>query len=196
MKLNSLEQLHRSMQSLGIEMQQFRARTGAAEFDCLFSTRETPFILSLTSRGENPKFFKFEVKPGYRISDYFGEIYSNLVSVLRIDGRSGEKLIPKNFLAQLDLAIPTTATERNIPGAESILKNRHDLEERDKPFFDTWIYWKEEGKPSPSQENLHKTLVVLGSEAHEYSLAMNASSRWSAVPTRRLWNNSIKEIGA
>lgn len=42
MEMTSLRQLHRSMIAIGSDMQQFLVRTGAASFDCLFSTRDTP----------------------------------------------------------------------------------------------------------------------------------------------------------
>jgi hypothetical protein len=189
MKLESLKTLHQSMLSLGLDMQHFQMTAGAAHFDCLFSTREEPFILSLTSRGENPKFFKFDVLPGYWIKDYFGDMYHDLLTVLRIDGRSGEKLIPSSFLAQLDQKIPRIAKKANVPSPDEVLRLRHDVEERDRPYFNTWIYWdKEKGKSSPSEENRSKTLLIMGIEAHQYSVTMNASSKWSATPTGRTWS--------
>lgn len=52
MEMTSLRLLHRSMISIGSDMQQFLVTTGAASFDCLFSTRDTPFVLTLTARGD------------------------------------------------------------------------------------------------------------------------------------------------
>lgn len=189
MKLESLEQLHKSMLSIGVDMQQFQLAAGAGSFDCLFSTREKPFILSLTSRGNNPKFFKFDVLRGYWVKEYFGDIYSDLLAVLRIDGRSGEKLVPKNFLAQIDRLIPKTAQQGRVPGPTDLTRLRHDLEERDKPHFDTWIYWDKQSGKSPTQKNRSKTLLIMGADAHKYSVTMNASSRWSTTPTGRTWKD-------
>nr|WP_282705704.1 hypothetical protein [Pseudomonas syringae] len=73
MEMTSLRLLHRSMLSIGSDMQQFLVRSGAASFDCLFSTRDTPFVLTLTARGKVRGFFRFDVLSGYRIRDYFGE---------------------------------------------------------------------------------------------------------------------------
>jgi hypothetical protein len=185
MKLESLKTLHQSMLSLGLDMQQFQVTAGAAHFDCLFSAREEPFILSLTSRGENPKFFKFDVLRGYWIKDYFGDMYHDLLTVLRIDGRSGEKLIPSSFLAQLDQKIPRIAKKANVPSPDEVIRLRHDVEERDRPYFDTWIYHKQRGT---SPENRNKTLLIMGIEAHQYSVTMNASTKWSATPTGRTWS--------
>lgn len=187
MKMESLRQLHQSMRALGLDMQQFQVRTGAADFDCLFSTRGAPFVLALTSRGLNPRFFRFDVTEGYWIGEYFGDLYGPLVDVLSKDGASGQRLIPRDFLAQLDGAIPRQAKPGRVPQPHVIVQLRADLEEVDRPYFDTWIYWDAPSKRSPSHENMRKTLEALGPEALEYSEHMNASSKWSATPTGRTW---------
>lgn len=57
--MTSLQKLHQSMIAIGSDMQQFQVPTRAIDFDCLFSTRDEPyFMLSLTSRGLNPEFFR------------------------------------------------------------------------------------------------------------------------------------------
>ncbi len=64
MEMTSLRLLHRSMLLIGSDMQQFLVRSGAASFDCLFSTRDTPFVLTLTARGKARGFFRFDVLSG------------------------------------------------------------------------------------------------------------------------------------
>ncbi|WP_288442213.1 DUF6037 family protein [uncultured Pseudomonas sp.] len=188
MEMTSLRLLHRSMISIGSDMQQFLVTTGAASFDCLFSTRDTPFVLTLTARGEVRGFFRFDVLAGYKIKDYLGDMYGDLLVVLRSDGTSGQRLIPKEFLAQLNDAIPTTATERAIPKPSEIVRLRPDIvEERDKPFFNAWMYWSAESGRKPSQENRYKTLMLLGPDAAKHSLERNASSKWSASDTGGVW---------
>lgn len=188
MDMTSLRLLHRSMISIGSDMQQFLVTTGAASFDCLFSTRDTPFVLTLTARGDVRGFFRFDVLAGYKIKDYLGDMYGDLLAVLRSDGTSGQRLIPKEFLAQLNDAIPTTATERAIPKPSEIVRLRPDIvEERDKPFFNAWMYWSAESGRKPSPENRHKTLMLLGPDAAKHSLERNASSKWSASDTGGVW---------
>lgn len=189
MEMTSLKLLHRSMISIPTDMQQFQVRIGAASFDCLFSTRDEPFVLTLTSRGESPEFFRFDVLPGYMIRDYLGEMYGPLAAILRSDGESGQRLVPKEFFFELNQVIPTHATEKAIPGPSEIVRLRPDIvEDREKPFFDTWIYWDQIGKRGPSAENQHKTLLLLGREAAKHSRERNASSRWSATDTGRCWD--------
>ena len=184
--------MHRSMRALDVSMQKFQVRAGATYFDCLFSTRDTPFVLALTSRGLNPRFISFDVAIGYWIAEFFGDRYELLVEALKVDGQSGEKLIPKNFLTKLDAAIPCQAKVSNVPRPEEIIRLRADTEEADRPYFDTWIYWGRDSRNSPSHANSHKTLVALGPEALAHSRDMNASSKWSMEPTGRAWRGNRK----
>nr|WP_288500597.1 DUF6037 family protein [uncultured Pseudomonas sp.] len=194
MEMTSLRLLHQSMRIIGSDMQQFQVTQGAAGFDCLFSTRDKPFVLALTSRGENPKFFRFSVEPGYRVKSYLGSMYSDLLAVLRIDGASGQRLEPGPFLAQLNAAIPHQASANRNPAPTEIIRLRPDIDEdRERPHFDTWIYWDPKGDRGPSEKNLHKTLLLLGREAADYSKEMNASSKWSASDTGRTWQSEQKK---
>jgi hypothetical protein len=184
MKLKALEELHKSMQQIDTELQQFRIKTGAIEFDCLFSIRDTPFTLSMTSRGLDPKFFLFQVKRGYWIDPYFGELYKQLSAALNTGANSGNKLMPKDWLSQVNATIPTIATLKRYPTNEEIIRLRPDItEERDNPYFDRWSHWKDGRKTS--EKNLEKTRLLLGLEAVKYSIEMNASSCWSPVDLGR-----------
>jgi len=173
------------------DMQQFQVTLGAISFDCLFSTRDKPnFTLSLTSRGLNPKFFLLQVKPGYWIAPFFDDFYGELAKLLNTGRCSGNKLIPKEFLEKLNLGIPVKATVERNPQPNEIIRLRPDItEDRDRPYFDTWIYWSEGSGKGPSEENRYKTQMVLGSDALDYSKLRNASSRWSAVDLNRKWQD-------
>ncbi len=104
------------MRAINIDMQQFQVTSGAISFDCLFSTRDKPnFTLSLTSRGLNPKFFLLQVKPGYSIAPFFKGFYGELANLLRTGANSGNKLIPKEFLENINLQIPVNAVTVGNP---------------------------------------------------------------------------------
>lgn len=189
MKMESLQSLHQSMKQLGLDKQRFTVRVGAANLECLFCTSDGPYSLALTSRGEKPSFAKLDVHRGYLIDDFFGDQYQYILDMLRVDGHAGERLVPKTFLAQLDGVIPRKATQQNVPTASDILGIRHDIEDRDRPHFDCWIYWT---KPqSPTKENMAKTKLILGGAALKHSKTHNASSRWSADPTGASWHDGI-----
>jgi hypothetical protein len=189
MKMTSLQELHRSMISIGSDMQQFQVSSGAIGFDCLFSTRDRPsYTLSLTSRGLNPKFFLFQVKRGYWIDPFFDDFYAELANLLNTGASSGKKLMPKDFLENLNNQIPKSASVTSHPLPNEIIRLRPDItEDRERPYFDTWIYWSRESGKGPSIENRHKTKLVLGSDAFDYSVRMNASSKWSAKELNRSW---------
>jgi hypothetical protein len=177
------------MIKIDVDIQQFQVTLGAAEFDCLFSTREAPFVLALTSRGLHPKFFKFEVTQGYWIKEYFGDMYGSLLEVLHNGGTGNNPLRPKPFLEQLNNQLPTVAKTGRVASPAEIIRLRADItEDRDRPHFDTWIYWKDEKyKDAPSAENREKTLALIGFEALKYSKEMKASSKWSATDLNRNW---------
>ncbi|WP_310483048.1 DUF6037 family protein [Chamaesiphon sp. VAR_48_metabat_403] len=187
MKIESLMHLHRSMMVDKVDIQQFTIKMGIASFDCLFSTRENPFVLTLTSKSATPKFFKFDVNPGYSINTFLGDRYNDLRDVLKIDGRSGNRLKPNDFFMEFAGLIPLIAKKSSVPSSEEIARLRHDMEERDKPYFDRWMRWSEESGKSYTPENFQKTSLILGIEASEYSKSMNASSRWSLTPTGKTW---------
>ena len=189
MHMTALQELHKSMKSIGSDMQQFQVTLGAAEFDCLFSTREAPFVLALTSRGLNPRFFKFDVITGYWIRPHFGDLYGQMVEVLRSGANTGVKLKPSVFFEQLNGLIPDTARADRNPSTAEIVRLRADItEDRDKPYFDTWIYWKDKRyKDAPSSENKAKTAALIGPDALKYSLSLKASSKWSSVDLGNDW---------
>lgn len=195
MQLESLKELYKSMKAQSLDVQKFMLKLNVVTFDCLFSTRELPFVLTLTSRGRGPKFLKFEVQNSFVVADYMdGVAYRDLAIVLKIDGRSGKPLVPKDFFAQIDSMIPRTASINWVPSCGEIIRLRHDItEDRDKPYFDGWIYWSEESKKSPTQENRKKTYILLGLEAYNHSKQYNASSSWTAEPRAKNWKDEIKK---
>lgn len=190
MNMPALEALHKSMLKIPTDVQQFPLKLGATEFSCLFTTRKTEkypyFGLSLTTKGTNPAFILFDVKPGYYISPSFDtdEIYNPLKEALRVHGMGG-KLYPKEFLKQLNDSLPTTALKKSIPTPKEIITLRPDIiEERDKVYFWYWKSWPISNDPNrptpPTTENKHKTLMLLGETALRHSEHTNSSSCWTA----------------
>jgi hypothetical protein len=111
--------------------------------------------------------------------------FKALAKLLRTDGSSGRRLIPKDFLSALDAHIPPVARQRAV-APEDVLRLRLDItEERDKPHFDTWIYWTE--IPRASEKNQAKTLALIGDAALLHSIEFSCSSKWSTTPTGRTW---------
>lgn len=184
MHMTGLERLARSMIALGIDIQQFLFVNGAATFDCLFSMRGD-FELTMTSRGENPKFFQFQITDNFQMSAYLGDLFLDLMSVLKTHGMSTNEFKSSDFFQALNAAVPHEASPDRAPTPQQILTLRHDLEERDRPFFDAWIYWGPDRGPTAS--NLKKTLIVFGPDAMQFSLRNRASSRWSANDLGRAW---------
>lgn len=200
MKLASLQSLHASMYALcpTADMQHFRLMLGAAEFDCLFSTRGNPFNLALTSRGESPEFFLFPISPTYEVTASFDrDTYARLASVLRTTGASGNKLIPMKFWSEVDALIPRKAEITRMPTAQQIIDLRRDIaEDRDKPYFSHWRNpgLKRDGTPAKvTAGNRIKTLEMLGVDALAHSDQNNISSSWSPISVKKGWRPENKK---
>lgn len=194
MKLTSLEFLHRSMLALRppADMQHFRVKMGAIEFDCLFSTRGSAYSLALTVRGEKPEFFLFPVSHQYEVSDSMdAATYWRMADILRTNGQSRNQLIPKRFFADIDVRIPTKASSTHIPSPSRIVELRGDIqEERDKPYFSHWRNpgtRKDGHLAAVSEKNRLKTLELLGREALRHSDINKLSSCWSPVFVKEGW---------
>lgn len=187
MEMVNLRALHQSMLRLGADMQQFGYKVNQAEFDCLFVANQRPYLLCLTARGQAPLYLKFVVDPDtFNIANRIPEdSYQGLSKLLRTNGISWSPLKPGEFLERLDANIPTVAMHKTVPPADVVRLRADIVEERDKPHFDTWIYW--ENREGPSEENKAKTLALIGYDALQHSMEFRCSSRWSVTPTPRSW---------
>lgn len=197
MRLNSLAKLYYSMKEQGLDLQHFPLRLNQlVTCDCLFSIREVPFVLSLTSIGKDPKFVKFEIERGFQPPQYLdGTTYRNLISMLKTDGSSKVSLVLKEFFGELDSKIPGIAYPNKVPSPREIIRMRHDItEERGKVYFYGWIRWSKESKKSPSYKNLIKTLLLLGPDAYRLSKEYNMSSSWTAEPRDKCWQEELKKL--
>jgi len=193
MEMTGLHVLHASMRRLPADIQQWRFRAGVAEFDCLFlvdrkraSDKGRPYLLTITSRGRDPQFFPFPIDESYCLDTYLGDRYADLRKLLFVDGRAGEPLSTNVFFHQLNQAIPAAAYRHAVPTTLEIVRLRHDIEERDRPFFNTWGL---RGN-GPSEQNRAKTLALLGPDALDFSIEINKSSIWSVTPTGREWRQA------
>lgn len=200
--MTNLRLLHQSM--LGqlneygepIEHQSFRSVHGAVSFECIFSTSEQAYMLSMVSRGTaqhpHPEFFLFAVSGRYEISNRFDEKdYWRLVNLLRTrNGETNNTFRPFDFLTQLDANTPTVAAHQSTPDLRTRLESRPDItEEMDKPYFSHWRRPPQRADGTPGQVsrgNRQKTAMI-SSTALEYSDRMGLSSCWSAEPTQADW---------
>ena len=180
-EISGLRTLHKKMVTSKIQHQKFRVTTGAVAFECLFSA--PPFQLSLTSRGsQRPEFFLFKILPGYRIKTLINsDDFKRLMALLKTHGQSNSKFSSLEWFTQISCQVPQIITKEPTP--KEICTLRNDLEEPEKPYWDTWIQWTDGRKPS--KNNLQKTRLLLGDEAYRYSLKMGFSTKWSSTDLGR-----------
>ena len=181
MEMTALSELHDNMDEQNIDLQAFEVRSGTVSFSCLFSTREDPFKLSLTSTGDNPGFFSFDVSPEHKIdSSLPAELYEELSNALSAGTDATQRLKPAEFLRGINETIPRIASQSNVPDAAQIIKLRADIVEgRELPYLKNWLILM---ASNPSEDNKLKTLLLKGKEASAFSKTANAISVWSAEP--------------
>jgi hypothetical protein len=106
--------------------------------------------------------------------------YLRLAEMLRVHGQSFQKLIPADFLAELNrhvLGIRTLHRSRGEQDDDDGIRLSHNSDGRS---FSHWMYHNPEGTRGPSAANREKTERLMGASAVRHSLAKRASSVWVA----------------
>lgn len=120
MRMPALRSLHESMLAHGVEQQVFRFNLGAVAFEGCFCIRSTPFSLCLQTVGDDPVTLIFRIRPGYWIDEYFGDVFNNIQTAF---GVSRDQVVPRQFLARLDAALPVKVTDTAAPKTAGGVEN-------------------------------------------------------------------------
>ncbi|EOX5981411.1 DUF6037 family protein [Proteus mirabilis] len=182
--MENLKNLYYDMRSNKLSVQIYNVQLGAISFNVCFSISENPFVLTLTSRTDTPEFFLFNVTNGFRLETFINiDTFKRLQYLLYI-GKNSNKLSTKSFFLDLDKKSPTKANLEKIDERE-ILNLRQDIKyDRERPYFDHWRKHITDGK-NVTEDNLAKTLALLGKEAYYFSRNNNNSAIWSHCPVIR-----------
>ena len=179
--MNGLKRLHFSMRRAGTERARFAIKHNQVTFDCLFLTDIEPYEFVLAAVGHPGIVFVFEVLRGYLIEGVFEyELYARLAALLGTGAASGNKLIPREFLRQIDAAIPADVSgTRRVTTADVLRVYRHHIEEDQKIYFKGWL------RNAPGKHvtvaNLDKTRRCFGQKIRDSCLRQNISSCWSHI---------------
>lgn len=178
-----LKRLHFSMKRVGTERARFSIKHNQVTFDCLFLTDLEPYEFVLAAVGHPGIVFVLEVLNGYFVKGVFAhELYAKLAGLLGTGARSGNKLIPSEFLQQIDAAIPAdVAGTLRVTTADVLGAYRHHVEEDQKIYFKGWLR-NPPGK-HVTAANLDKTRRCFGQKVYEICMRHNISSCWSSNPS-------------
>lgn len=173
-----LKRLHLRMRQAGTERARFSIRCNHIHFDCLFLTDRTPYELVLAAVGHTGTVFAFDVEPGYVIRDIFeNALYVRLADLLRTGVRTGNVLVPSDFLGQIDAAIPDEAGRIAKVTTADVLRIYQQLIEEDKKVY--FKGWHRHRKKHVTGRNLSKTRICCGQKIHDICERHNISSCWS-----------------
>lgn len=180
-QMMGLKRLHFSMRRAGTERVRFAVQHNHVAFDCLFLTDIEPFEFVLAAVGHPGIVFVFEVLRGYLIKGEFeNELYARLAALLGTGAESGKKLIPNQFLRQIDAAVPDDVghTQR-VTTADVLRTFRHHVEEDQKIYFRGWL--RNPPGNHVKLKNLDKTRRCFGQQVHDSCRRQNISSCWSPI---------------
>ena len=192
-QLDNLKRLHMDMRRMEIKQQRFTYRIDKrASFEVFFSVRCKPYELSLTEKG-GTVFLLFEVTDDHEVWAKFDpEDYKSLSRLLNTSENSWKPLMPSDFLLEFNDNIPTEASSKKIPTEADICRMRHDLPDRDAPYF--W-YWKPMDPMGKQARNMDKTRVILGEDAAAFSERQNVSSCWTPdIRKAKDWRKATNKI--
>jgi hypothetical protein len=103
------------------------------------------------------------------------DAYRALAALLRVHGESFQKLIPGQFLAEMNRYINSISNLKPPPKTEGAADHIIGATSTSS-YFSHWRYHKP--PRGPSAENREKTLRQMGHAGLEHSLSKNASSVW------------------
>lgn len=183
-QMTGLRRLHEMMTTLPTERHQFvyKVNGNGREFDCLFYVgspvpdhEPETYELSLTSTGLNPIHIPFAVNRWYWVNtEMEPRLYRALAELLRVHGQSFQRLVPSQFLADLNKHIGGIRSLRPPKFENSAHTNLSGPST--SSYFSHWRYHKP--PKGPSKENQDKNIAAHGSLCSDHSLGKNASSVW------------------
>lgn len=160
------------------------------DFDVIFKTDCTPFLLMFGVKRNN-MYFEIEVKKGFVINPIFeNDVYNLLIKLFEFSDEAWEPFKPKHFFSAFNEQIPNKWSNKNYYSPSQISRYYRNVEEANKIYFVGWIDHidlKQKNKNyigNVTPENLEKTKLLLSQQAYNRCRAENISSKWSDVPSR------------
>lgn len=182
MKLNRLEILHQDMISQGIIKTRFVFNFRNLQFSVVYIADNFPHTFLFGCVAHN-LFFVLNVNDRYEISTFLGDNYPPLLNALNLNYDPNNPFSANVFFEEFSKIIPITANVANTPTMTDIAILSRDVEEAHKIHFCGWR--PHDGVTSNARPgNLHKTLRICGSAAHDVCNAHNISSRWTDDATK------------
>lgn len=186
--LNQLKPLHQSMLGQSLKRQKFDYKVKDVVFEVFFFIdKGYPFELLFGAKGHTLA-FHFEVHDPYVVQDI--EIrptsaYFELRKLLGIEAGTGEPFSGQTFLKDFRSHIPAVASPAKTPEAHETASVKRDVPEGARRFFYGWRDNDAYGTVV-QDENLAKTLELMGQDVHDFCVQKNMSTRWTDIAGDRV----------
>lgn len=189
--LDNLRSHYSDMKARGEYASVFDVKHNRKTFRVLFLADNLGKILFISSVGENSFTFLVVIPSDFHAPKfYIGEEYGSLLEYLMIDGRSEHKLIPQEFLIEIEQGFPARFEKAPSMSERISTANRYYCNEPPK-YFSSWITWH---KRHTTEENMLRTATLVGFENALRLQRSNISSKWSHNPDDEKLENINKWV--
>lgn len=177
MNLTGLKEIYRQMKVNSMKRYKFGFSYNNIAFDIFYFIDEIPNKLIFGVIGDNC-YFELDVKEGFEINTYLGDIYAKLCSILGLQYNPNSPFKTTYFFEAFNNAIPKIINVENKPKPEDIARYSKDIEDSEKVYFMGWLDNEKAGN-KVRDLNLEKTRRLLGYDAYVLCKQKNISSRWT-----------------
>lgn len=158
MKLTGLKPLFKSIKQSDLTYGTFKYQVNNVSFEIFFDISIIPFQLGFIQRKSTFQLW-LDVKSGFEINPIIDTIdYKSLVKILQLKYNPDNPFKPQSFFDEFNKKIPSTYSPTPIELLHYVSKQRYNIEEKEKLYFDRFIPWKNQKR---SKENLEKTRLLL-----------------------------------
>ena len=165
------------MMEQGIKRTKFSIQINNVIFEAIYFIDSIPNSLAIGVRNEN-FYFEVNVQKNFHVSAYLGKNYGEICRILGLTPDKNNPYSPTKFFNEINKGIPSYVNKNNMPLPEDIASYRSNVEEADRIYFKGWLDNNlKTQKVRP--ENLEKTRLWLGEEAHQMCKKHNMSSCWT-----------------
>lgn len=175
---SELKNLFKIMRTSNETRTTFSFKFNNKPFSCIFIIDIVPFRLYLSTIGNNPLVFEFEVHNHFMVNGYMDK-YKELLEYLELKYNPDKKFTPVSFFEYINSCIPTTLRSPKYHDVLMVAAHRRNIEEINKIYFYGWRLNKIGEKVS--NKNFEKTRCAFGDHFAKLSVEKNISSRWTDV---------------
>ncbi len=187
MKLTNIANLYEEMNINGLNRQRFNFIYNGVESDAFFFIDTVPYLLMFGVKNKNI-YFEIAVDHDLYVSNNLDrETYFTICKAFEIKYSEDHKFRPIDFFTAFNQKIPQHIKDTRKARPSDIIYYKRNVEEADKKYF--WRFRNNGTNEHVSDDNLRKTLELMGIDAFERCRSKNVSTQWTDDPQKDNFDN-------